>query len=78
MTEREREILQLLQKYRGEVLSAERIYRLIWKQEPFGAENVVAVHIYHLRKEMKKDPFCQADIKTHWKRGYEWIEKERL
>ena len=78
LTQREEQLLKVLRQHPEQVLSAQELYRMVWQEEPYGAENVVAVHIYHLRCKMQKDPRCLYDIKTHWRRGYELIKKESL
>lgn len=63
LTTAESAILALLSEQPGRVYSAAEIYERIWQQPPIGAENVIAVHIYHLRNKGHK-------IRTVWRRGY--------
>lgn len=63
LTAAEAAILALLSEQPRRVHSAAEIYERIWQQPPVGAENGIAVHIYHLRKK-------GYPIKTVWRRGY--------
>ena len=49
MTYTEFEILQLLAKNPGRVLSKEQIYDVVWKESYSGDYNIVMSHISHLR-----------------------------
>ncbi len=69
LTRQEQQIYDYFRANPGKVLSARDLYRAVWGQEPYGAENVVAVHIYHLRRKLKKDP-----IRTVWRQGYQYKE----
>lgn len=51
LTPTEYEILKLLMEHPGEVFSPKDIYRRIWKENPYGTENIVAVHIRHTREK---------------------------
>ena len=70
LTPTEFEILKLLMKHAGEVLSPKRIYEEVWQEAPFGAENTVAVHIRHLREKLEIDPASPRYLKVVWGQGY--------
>ncbi len=70
LTPREYEILRLLMQNPGEVFRPETIYRRVWKDEPYGGENTVAVHIRHLREKIEIDPSEPRYIKAVWGQGY--------
>ncbi|MBO5873088.1 MAG: response regulator transcription factor [Clostridia bacterium] len=70
LTPREYDILKLLMKSVGRVYSPKEIYREIWKEEPYGAENAVAVHIRHLREKIEINPAEPRYLKVVWGRGY--------
>ena len=76
LTPKEYEILKLLLSHPDEVFSPSRIYSSIWKEEPYGAENTVAVHIRHLREKIEIDPAEPRYIKVIFGQGYK-IEKGR-
>ncbi|MBQ7278583.1 MAG: response regulator transcription factor [Clostridia bacterium] len=75
LTPREYDILKLLMEQPGRVFAPREIYRHIWNQEPFGAENAVAVHIRHLREKLEINPSEPRYIKVIWGKGYK-IEGE--
>lgn len=70
LTPKEYEILLMLSKSPGKVFSPVDIYRNIWKDEPFGADSTVAVHIRHLREKIELNPNQPRYIKVVWGHGY--------
>ena len=54
----------------GEVFSPNQIYEKVWKDNPFGTENTVAVHIRHLREKIEYNPQEPRYLKVVWGRGY--------
>ena len=70
LTPREYDILKLLISHPGQVFSPKDIYRQVWGEAPFGAENAVAVHIRHLREKLEFDPAEPRYIKVIWGKGY--------
>ena len=77
LTPKEYEILKLLALNPGKVYSPTEIYRHVWKDEPFGADATVAVHIRHLREKIEINPNKPRYIKVVWGQGYK-IEKGGL
>lgn len=70
LTPTEYEILKLLMNNPGKVFSPREIYKMIWKEEPYGAESTVAVHIRHLREKVEINPAEPRYIKAVWGQGY--------
>ena len=70
LTRTEYQILKLLMSQPGKVFSSKEIYADVWKDNPFGAENTVAVHIRHLREKMEIDPARPRYLKVVWGQGY--------
>ena len=70
LTPTEYEILKLLMNNPGRVYSPREMYKLIWKDEPYGAESTVAVHIRHLREKVEINPAEPRYIKAVWGQGY--------
>ncbi|MBE6611057.1 MAG: response regulator transcription factor [Ruminococcaceae bacterium] len=70
LTPREYEILRLLMQNAGTVFSPKDIYRRVWGEEPYGAENAVAVHIRHLREKLEINPAEPRYLKVVWGQGY--------
>ena len=63
-------ILKLLMENPGTVYSSKDIYRIVWQEEPLGAEGAVSVHIRHLREKIEIDPGNPRYIKVVWGQGY--------
>ena len=70
LTRTEYEILKLLMENPGEVFSPNKIYSKVWKDDPYGTENTVAVHIRHLREKIEYNPAEPRFLKVVWGRGY--------
>ena len=51
LTPTEFNILKFLTKNKGIVFSIEQIYKNVWEEEWYGAENIIAVHIRHIREK---------------------------
>ncbi|MCI5822103.1 MAG: response regulator transcription factor [Lachnospiraceae bacterium] len=75
LTKTEYDILHLLMAQPGRVLSPKEIYQEVWKEDAFGTENTVAVHIRHLREKLEYNPADPRYLKVVWGRGYK-IEGE--
>ena len=63
-------ILKLLVSNAGRVYSSDQIYENIWNEEAFGSENIVAVHIRHIREKIEIDPKNPRFVKVVWGIGY--------
>ena len=75
LTPKEYEILKLLMASPGKVFSPRDIYRIVWEEDPMGADSTVAVHIRHLREKIEIDPAHPRYLKVVWGQGYkieEW------
>ena len=70
LTPTEYEILRLLASHPGQVFPPAEIYRRVWKEEPYGADSTVAVHIRHLREKIEIDPTKPRYVKVVWGQGY--------
>ena len=70
LTRTEYDILKLLMDHPGEVFSPNQIYEKVWKENPYGTENTVAVHIRHLREKIEYNPQEPRYLKVVWGRGY--------
>lgn len=74
LTRTEYDILKLLMEHPGEVFSPNQIYEKVWKDNPYGTENTVAVHIRHLREKIEYNPQEPRFLKVVWGRGYKMEE----
>ncbi|WP_048601703.1 response regulator transcription factor [Rubeoparvulum massiliense] len=70
LTAKEFEILKLFVTNTNRVFTKAQIYNLIWKDEYFGDENVINVHMRRLREKIENDPSNPQYIKTLWGIGY--------
>ncbi|MGL5575038.1 MAG: VanR-ABDEGLN family response regulator transcription factor [Sarcina sp.] len=68
-------ILKILLEEKGSVVSAEKIFHMIWEDEYFSkTNNTIPTHIRHLREKMCDSIDKPKYIKTVWGVGYK-IEK---
>ena len=70
LTPIEFDILRLLMKNPGKVYSTKQIYSEVWDDEPYGAENTVAVHVRHIREKIEINPAEPRYFKVVWGQGY--------
>lgn len=70
LTRTEYDILKLLMEHPGQVFPPNQIYERVWKDNPYGTENTVAVHIRHLREKVEYNPAEPRYLKVVWGRGY--------
>ena len=75
LTRTEYDILKLLMEHPGQVFSPTEIYEKVWKEDAFGTENTVAVHIRHLREKLEYNPAEPRYVKVVWGRGYKVEDK---
>lgn len=74
LTPIEYKITELLLKNAGRVFSINEIYEIVWNEEAYNAENIVAVHIRKIREKIEADPKNPRYLKVVWGLGYK-IEK---
>lgn len=70
LTPTEYNILKFLTRNKGKVYSIEQIYKNIWEEESYGAENIIAVHIRHIREKIEINPKEPRYLKVIWGIGY--------
>ena len=70
LTPTEYNILKFLTKNKGKVYSIEQIYENVWEDEAYGAENIIAVHIRHIREKIEINPKEPKYLKVIWGIGY--------
>lgn len=75
LTPTEYNILKFLTKNKGIVYSIEQIYQSIWEEDCYGAENIIAVHIRHIREKIEINPREPRYLKVIWGVGYK-VEKD--
>ena len=70
LTPIEYKITELLLKNAGRVFSIQEIYELVWNEEAYNAENIVAVHIRKIREKIEDNPKNPKYLKVVWGLGY--------
>ncbi len=74
LTPTEFDILWLLCENAGNVVSGEKIFETVWKEDYLDSNNTVMVHIRRIREKLKEPPRNPKIIKTVWGVGYK-VEK---
>lgn len=70
LTPTEFDILWLLCENAGSVVSSEKIFETVWKEEYLDSNNTVMVHIRRIREKLKEPARNPKIIKTVWGVGY--------
>ena len=70
LTPTEYNILKFLTENKGKVYSIEDIYQKVWKDDYFASDNVIAVHIRHIREKIEINPKEPRYLKVIWGVGY--------
>ncbi len=76
LTAREFEILLYLAENKGRVISRERLYESVWKEDSLGCDNTVMVHIRHLREKIETDPTAPQYLITRKGFGYKLVNPD--
>lgn len=75
LTPYEYNILLLLVQNPGRVFTINQIYENVWQEDAIGVDNLVAVHIRHIREKIEINPKEPRYLKVVWGIGYK-IEKQ--
>ncbi|MDN3362323.1 response regulator transcription factor [Priestia megaterium] len=70
LTPKEFDILELLARHKGTVMSMGKIYEAVWQEDAFKSDNTVMVHITKIREKIEENPKKPIYIKTIWGVGY--------
>jgi DNA-binding response OmpR family regulator len=70
LTNKEYDLLYLLVKNAGMVLSKEQLYEKIWGEDTYGDIKTIVVHINHLREKIETNSEKPCHIQTVWGVGY--------
>lgn len=70
LTPTEYSMLLLLVQNKGKVFSTEQIFSAVWNEPSYGADNIVAVHIRHIREKIEINPKEPRYLKVVWGLGY--------
>ncbi|WP_442604541.1 response regulator transcription factor [Paenibacillus sp. KN14-4R] len=72
LTSKEFDLLRLFVTNPNRVFTKAQIYGFVWKDDYYGDENVINVHMRRLREKIEHDPSNPEWIKTLWGIGYKW------
>ena len=75
LTPTEYQLLKFFMENTDQVFSPKEIYRMVWNDDPLGAENTVTVHIRHLREKIEINPASPDYLKVVWGHGYTMEKK---
>ena len=75
LTATETKIVDLFMNNLGRIFPAEEIYRRVWNEDAYAAENTVMVHIRRIREKIELNPKEPEYLKVVWGIGYK-IEKK--
>ena len=70
LTPTEYNILIFLVKNKGKVYSISQIYEHVWEEESFATDNIISVHIRHIREKIEINPKEPKYLKVIWGVGY--------
>jgi len=70
LTPMEYKLVKFFLENSGRVFSSAQIYEAVWNELSYGADNIVAVHIRHIREKMEINPKEPRYIKVIWGHGY--------
>ncbi len=76
LTPTEMQLLKFFMENLDKVFSPKEIYRKVWGDESYGAENTVTVHIRHLREKIEIIPARPDYLKVIWGHGYKMEKKK--
>ena len=76
LTPIEFDLLHVLMRHGGRVLSREQLIEQVWGYDYYGDDRVVDVHIGRLRKKIEDDPAHPALIATVWATGYRFEDDQ--
>ncbi|MBQ4868317.1 response regulator transcription factor [Priestia megaterium] len=70
LTPKEFNILELLARHKGTVMSMGKIYEAVWQADALKSDSTVMVHITKIREKIEDNPKKPIYIKTIWGVGY--------
>ncbi len=73
LTAKEYAILQKLAQERGRIVTVDALCDAVWKEENYGYENTLVVHIRRLREKIEEDPSHPKHLLTVRGLGYRLV-----
>ncbi len=74
LTPIEYNILLYLTENSGRVFNTAQIYEAVWDEDAIASDNIIAVHIRHIREKIEINPKEPRYLKVVWGQGYK-VEK---
>lgn len=71
------QLLSFFAKSPNRIFSKEQIYRQVWRNDSFGDENTVTVHVRKLREKIEEDPSNPKYLVTVRGLGYKFISEPK-
>ncbi len=75
LSKKEYEILQLLMEHPKKVYTKNNLYETVWKEEFFGDDNTINVHISNIRAKIAKYRPNDKYIQTVWGIGFKMVDE---
>jgi DNA-binding response OmpR family regulator len=73
LTSKELEVLRLLAKHRGEIVTRDRLLEEVWGYEAYPTTRTVDNHILRLRQKLEEEPANPRHILSIYGEGYKFI-----
>ena len=73
MTGKESEVLRLLARHKGDIVTRERLLEEVWGYESYPTTRTVDNHILRLRQKLEDDPGNPRHILSIYGEGYKFI-----
>ncbi|MEP7365436.1 MAG: response regulator transcription factor [Acidobacteriota bacterium] len=74
LTPKELEVLRLLAKHRGEIVTRDRLLEEVWGYETYPTTRTVDNHILRLRQKLEEEPSNPRHILSIYGEGYKFID----
>jgi two-component system alkaline phosphatase synthesis response regulator PhoP len=74
LTGKEFEVLRLLARHRGEIVTRERLLEEVWGYESYPTTRTVDNHILRLRQKLEDDPSSPRHILSIYGEGYKFVQ----
>ncbi len=73
LTAKELEVLRLLARHRGEIVTRDRLLEEVWGYETYPTTRTVDNHILRLRQKLEEDPSNPRFILSIYGEGYKFV-----
>ena len=77
LTAKEHELLSVLYRNAGRIVTIDALCEALWGDNPFGYENSLMAHIRRIREKIEENPSQPASLVTVKGLGYKLIVEKR-